>query len=231
MTQPWRYDETISTGTDYHCADEVRAYDRHMQKLRNTAQEAQEILDQLALTADNRLWEIGTGTAECALALAPHVKEVIATDISTAMLDYARDKAQQRHISNVRFEQGGFLSGFRPQEPVDAIVTQLALHHLPDFWKFRALQDMADRLRPGGKLYLRDVVFPSAIDDYDSFFAQTLDQLGTLADETIVRQTIDHIKREYSTLDWILEGLLTRSGLKIVNTGNQGFISTYLCEK
>ena len=85
------------------------------------------------------------------------------------MLACARRKADERKIANVTFEIGGFRSGFQPDGQLDAVISQLALHHLPDFWKFQALGAISRRLRPHGRLYLRDVVFPSPIDDYDAF--------------------------------------------------------------
>lgn len=138
MDCPWQYDETIQIGTDYSDPKEVAAYDQRMQNLRDVNAEAKDIQKALALSRDSIVWEIGTGTGECALALADAVKHVYATDISQTMLEYARLKAEQRHISNITFKNGGFLSGFRPNYPVDGVVTQLSLHHLPDFCgKFR----------------------------------------------------------------------------------------------
>ena len=231
MTEPWQYDESIQVGTDYQDENEVRAYDQHMQKLRDVDMEANEIQKALALLPDAIVWEIGTGTGECALAIAPGVKQVYATDISPVMLAYAHRKAKQRGIDNLRFEKGGFLSGFRPDHPVDGIITQLALHHLPDYWKARAFDLMAEQLCPGGRLYLRDVVFPSAVDDYDAFFRTVIDGVKSKAGNAVAQQTIEHIKREFSTLDWILEGMIARSGLKIIQKDNQGFLSIYVCEK
>lgn len=231
MPHPWQYDETIQVGTDYRDRQEVEAYDARMRALRDVGAEAADIREALALSGDAVVWEIGTGTGECALALAASVGNVYASDVSPTMLDYARHKAAQRGIRNVSFESGGFLSGFRPHQPVDAVVTQLALHHLPDFWKSRALAAMAGSLRPHGRLYLRDVVFPAAIDDYDAFFARAVAEVRAHAGEDVAQQTIQHIKAEFSTLDWILEGLIERSGLQIVRKDCKGFISVYVCEK
>lgn len=231
MTQPWQYDETEQIGTDYRAPSEVAAYDARMQKLRDVHAEAEEIHRRLRLTPNSTVWEIGTGTGECALALAAGVKQVHAADVSPAMLAWAQQKADQRGIRNVSFIQGGFLSGNRPDQPVDGIVTQLALHHLPDFWKSRALAEMASRLRPGGRLYLRDIVFPAPMDDYDGFFAKVIEEVRARTDDETARQTVEHIKREYSTLDWILEGMLARSGLHIVFHDRKGFLSVYVCEK
>jgi ubiquinone/menaquinone biosynthesis C-methylase UbiE len=231
MSQPWQYNENIQVGTDYADQKEVAAYDERMQKLRDVAAEVSHIQHALTVVPDSTIWEIGTGTGECAVALAASVKQVYASDVSPAMLNYARQKAQARGISNVRFEQGGFLSGFRPSHPVDGILTQLALHHLPDFWKSKALANISACLRPGGRLYLRDVVFPSTVEDFDAFFANVVDGVRSHGGNEIAQQTVQHIKAEFSTLDWILEGLITRSGLRIVEKDCKGFLSVYVCEK
>ncbi len=231
MKHPWQYDETIQVGADYSDPKEVAAYDQRMQKLRDVSGEVKDIQKALSLSFNSIVWEIGTGTGECALALAATVKHVYATDVSPTMLEYAHYKAEKRGISNVTFENGGFLSGFRPRCPVDGVVTQLSLHHLPDFWKSRALTIIADFLRPNGKLYLRDVVFPSSIDDYDSFFKMITDGIRSQAGDEVAQQTMQHIKKEFSTFDWILEGMIARSGLSIVEKDGNGFLSVYVCEK
>ncbi len=231
MNHPWQYDETIQVGTDYSDQSEVAAYDQRMQKLRDVNAETQAIKAAFSLSDTSVVWEIGTGTGECALNLATSVEHVYATDVSPAMLEYAKHKAEQRCIGNVTFALGGFLSGFHPPHPVDGVVTQLALHHLPDFWKSKALAGIADRLRPSGRLYLRDVVFPSAVDDHDVFFLEVIDGIRRSAGDELAQQTIRHIKKEFSTLDWILEGMIVRSGLRIVEKDAQGFFSVYVCEK
>lgn len=231
MNHPWQYDETIQIGTDYCDPTEVAAYDRRMQLLRDIPAEVTAIIKALSLANDASVWEIGTGTGECALTLAASVKQVYATDVSPTMLEYARRKAEQRRIGNVTFDSGGFLSGFRPPYPVDAVVTQLSLHHLPDFWKARALTMIAGCLRPHGRLYLRDVVFPSTITDYDSYFRTVTDGIRSQAGDDVAMQTMHHIKTEFSTFDWILEGMIARSGLRLVDKEDKGFLSVYVCEK
>jgi len=231
MNTPWQYDETAQVGTDYRNESEVAAYDERMRKLRNTDFEATDIVKALNLSANSTVWEIGTGTGECAIALCGVVKHVYATDVSPAMLEYARRKANLRGITNVTFSDGGFLSGFRPDHPVDGVVTQLALHHLPDFWKLRAITAIANSLCPKGRLYLRDVVFPSATDDYDAFFQAVIEGGRSHAGNDVAEQTVQHIKTEFSTLDWILEGMIERAGLAIIERRQEGFLSVYICEK
>lgn len=231
MQYPWQYDETIQVGVDYMDEKEVDAYDERMQALRNISQEVEEIRSALNLYSDAVVLEIGAGTAEFALGIASHSRHVHAVDISPAMLSFARRKAADRKITNVSFHSGGFLSGFEPQEPVEAIVSQLALHHLPDFWKTIALRRMREWLKDGGRLYLRDVVYPSDVEDYASFFASVIDGIRSAAGDEMARETIEHIKKEFSTLDWIFEGMIERAGFRIVRKNAQDFLTAYLCEK
>ncbi|MBT7161831.1 MAG: class I SAM-dependent methyltransferase [Victivallales bacterium] len=228
---PWQYDEQVQVGTDYEDTREAESYDRRMACVRDVPAEADRVAKALALTGEDAVWEIGVGTGECALALALRCRHVWGADISPAMLALAKRKATERDVKNVEFVSGGFLSGFRPPEPVSAIVSQLAFHHLPDFWKYRALQGLVTHLRPGGRLFLRDVVFPGDVADYDGFFEQFVGELARKGGEKMAVATARHIRAEFSTLDWVLEGMLTRCGFTILDKSTDGFLTSYLCER
>ncbi|MCC6487866.1 MAG: class I SAM-dependent methyltransferase [Candidatus Hydrogenedentes bacterium] len=231
MAYPWQYDESVQIGTDYRDENEVREYDERMRRLRDVAKEAADIAEAIAIEPDSTVWEIGTGTGECALQLSRMCKKVFAADVSHVMLAYARRKAEERRVENVEFELGGFLSGFQPDTQVDAIVSQLALHHLPDFWKSRALENTAQKLRKGGRFYLRDVVFPAQTPDFDAYFEALIAGIRKQGGDDFADKTVRHIKSEFSTLDWILEGMLDRAGLKILRKDFNGFLTAYVCEK
>lgn len=47
----------------------------------------------------------------------------------------------------------------------------------------------------------------------------------------MAQRTTQHIKTEFSTLDWILEGMMTHSRLGIVEKSSTGFVSVYVCER
>jgi hypothetical protein len=53
-----------------------------------------------------------------------------------------------------------------------------------------------------------------------------------IASKSMVHETIIHIKDEFSTYDWIMEGLLEKSGFsvgsKIIEANN---FLTYICSK
>jgi len=226
----WQYDEQVHVGVNYADRKQAKAYDERMARVRDVSAEADAIAEALALTSQDTVWEIGVGTGECALALALRCREVLGSDISAAMLALAKTKAKQRAVRNAQFELGGFLTGFRPSEPVYAIVSQLALHHLPDFWKFRALQGLATHLRPGGRLFLRDVVFAEQA-DYDAHFSTLIAGLSERAGEEMAQATAQHIRAEFSTFDWVLEGMLTRCGFRVLTKQDDGFLTSYLCER
>ena len=73
------------------------------------------------------------------------------------MIDYAKAKANTAGISNIVFLTLG--SHYEHlDEPAAAIATTFALHHLPDRWKGIALARMRSMLKPGGQLYIHDVI-------------------------------------------------------------------------
>jgi len=83
----------------------------------------------------------------------------IAVDVSQAMLDFCKGKCEKADLSNIDYHRAGFLTYEHIDKPVDAIICRMALHHLSDFWKLIGLRNMAAVLKPGGKLFLFDVVF------------------------------------------------------------------------
>lgn len=228
----WYYDELKQVGVDYEDKKKVAEYDSVMQNLRDVKKELEEISTSINLKADQVIIEIGAGTGEFAIEVSKYCKKVFALDISRTMLDFANKKAQMRQQSNIDFIHGGFLTYTHQGELADAVITQFALHHLPDFWKMAALKRIHEMLKDGGRLYLRDVVFPSGVEDYARFFNKIINRLKTDVGAKIAEETIIHIKEEYSTFDWIMENLLTKAGFTIdeANYDNE-FLATYVCTK
>jgi putative AdoMet-dependent methyltransferase len=203
-----------------------------MQKFRDVQGEINEILDFLALQPDQSVLEIGTGTGEFALAAARCCDRVYAVDLSAGMLRYAEKKAQARGVANVEFLPGGFLTYRHEGEPLDGIVSQIALHHLPDFWKQIALLRMAEMLAEGGKLCLRDVVYSFDLAEHEKFFDYFISKSAEKAGTKFASSILSHVKNEYSTMDWIMQGMIERAGFKIERAKqSHGFFALYLCMK
>ncbi len=228
----WYYDELKQVGVDYGDEKQVEAYDSGMKSIRDIKKELEEISTSINLKANQVIIEIGTGTGEFAIEVSKYCEKVIALDVSRTMLDFANEKAKMRQRSNIEFVHGGFLTYSHQGELVDAVITQFALHHLPDFWKMAALKRISEMLKDGGRLYLRDVVFPSGVEDYEDFFNRTINRLETDVGANIAEETKIHIKEEYSTFDWIMESLLTKAGFSIDETNyDNDFLATYVCTK
>ena len=231
MTIPnWQYHEPNHPGADFDAMAEI--YDRNMQKFRDVQGEIREVLDFLDLQPDQTVLEIGTGTGEFALAAARNCAKVYAVDLSAGMLRYAKKKAESQGVSNVEFIQGGFLTYEHQGAPLDAVVTQIALHHLPDFWKQIALMRMAGMLRDGGKLFLRDVVYSFDIREHKSFFEDFVSKASETVGPKFAEHIEAHVKNEYSTLDWIMMGLIERAGFDVERAEHlNGFVGAYFCRK
>jgi ubiquinone/menaquinone biosynthesis C-methylase UbiE len=184
----------------------------------------------MGLQARHSVVDMGCGTGAFALNAAPLVKTVYAVDVSAAMLEYCRRRAAERNLGNVVFRQGGFLSYEHDADPVDAVVSTAALHHLPDFWKCIGLRRVHRLLKPGGKFYLFDIVFPGSEADLRPPIEAWIEFMRRKAGDEFAAEAETHIRDEFSTYDWILEGLLTRAGFRIdrISRG-EGFGAAYLC--
>ena len=71
----------------------------------------------------------GTGTAAC--QFSSQVKEVHAIDISSKMIEIAREKAEAKKVENVRFEQSDIFDSKYSNESYDVILAFNMLHTVP----------------------------------------------------------------------------------------------------
>lgn len=110
------------------------------------------------LCGRERLLDVGTGTGHTALAFAPHVAEVVALDLTPAMLDEARGLASQRGVANVRFEPGDAMALPYPDASFDVVTCRVCAHHFSD--PAAAVREAARVLRGDGTLLLADSVSP-----------------------------------------------------------------------
>lgn len=85
------------------------------------------VVEHAPIERDDTVVDMGTGTGNLALQLAPKCKRVIGRDIDDAWLQYARQKAAERGVNNVSFEHGSFREP-NVDETVDVVVTSYALH-------------------------------------------------------------------------------------------------------
>ena len=101
-------------------------------------------------------------------------------------------------------------------EYVAAVFTRNSLHHLPDFRKAAALQRIAQLLKPGGVLRVRDIVY--SFDPAETAAAVNAWLASAPADPTMgwtADQIAEHIREEHSTYSWLIEPMLERVGFEI----------------
>ena len=226
----WQYDEFKQVGVDYEDSAEVEAYDSRHAQFRDVDAECTSILDALSVTPQSVVIEFGTGTGAFAIHAAKRCASVYAVDVSGPMLEFVQRRADNAGLNNITFCHGGFLTYEHNGILGDALVTSMAFHHLPDFWKGIALHRMNGMLRPGGLMYIHDVVFVQA--DAETNISRWIDQLGEIGGTQLRDEVAAHVREEFSTFDWIMDGLIERAGFRILSKEMvEGVIGTYLCEK
>ena len=124
--------------------------------------------------------DIATGAGHVALALAPRLAHVVASDLTLQMIDVARGLARKRGILNMSVAEMRAEALPFADATFDLVTCRIAPHHFDDADKFVA--ESARVLRPGGVFGLVDNISPdtgimageagalsAAANDYNSF--------------------------------------------------------------
>jgi ubiquinone/menaquinone biosynthesis C-methylase UbiE len=102
--------------------------------------------------------DIATGASHTALALAPHVAQVVAYDLTEPMLAETARNAAARELSNVITHQGPAESLPFPDASFDIVTVRQAPHHFADVRA--AVREMARVARPGARVIVIDSTAP-----------------------------------------------------------------------
>jgi len=228
----WRYNEMKFCGVDFSRADEVAAYDCMHKKFRDYSKSTDEIIRRLSLCSDSTVIDLGAGTGAFTLHAAKRCRTVYAVDISAAMIEYCRQQATKDGLTNIVFCHAGLLTYEHTAPLADAAVCIAVLHHLPDFWKLAALMRCCAMLKPGGRFLLFDIVFPSGEANLQQKIDEWIGAVEAMADARLAQEAIIHARDEFSTYDWIMEGIIRRSGFRIdAAEYGKGFQTSYMCTK
>jgi len=222
----WHYDEMRQVGLDFENPDQVAEYDSKQGFDRSAERE---LISRLDIRPGERVVDLGCGTGSFAREAASAGARVRAVDVSQRMLAFVRSASTRERLSGIDCEHAGFLTFAAEPDSIDCIVSRFALHHLPDFWKQVALIRLARALKPDGRFYLRDVVFsfdpgsyPAAIDAW----IHRMPEVSGFSQSDFET----HVRDEFSTFAWVLEGLLERAGLEIIERDYSGpEYAEYLC--
>ncbi len=102
--------------------------------------------------------DVATAAGHTAFAFAPHVREVIATDLTPEMVELASQRAGELGIANVGTRIADAESLPFEAERFDLVTCRIAPHHFPAPDRFVA--EVARVLRPGGVAVIVDNIVP-----------------------------------------------------------------------
>lgn len=145
--------------------------------------------------ADWTVLDIATGGGHTASAFAPHVKQVIASDLTATMLQAAREHNTHPNVAFCVVDAE--ILSF-PSNTLDCITCRIAAHHFSDCYRF--VLESARCLRPGGLLIVQDQRNPD-----DEKAAAYLDAFERLRDSS------HH--RAYADYEW--RGMFLDAGLHV----------------
>ena len=135
-----------------------------------------------------KVLDLGCGAGHASFATAPFAREVIAFDLTRAMLGVTAAAAKERSLSNIRTMQGSVVELPFHSAQFDLVVSRYSAHHWNDVP--RALQEVKRVLKPGGQVCVIDTTgAPSPLLDTH------LQSVELLRDPSHVRS--------YTNLEWL----------------------------
>ncbi len=162
-----------------------------------------ESLDRLlALVEPQAAWralDIATGGGHTALALAPHVREVVASDITPEMLAAAERHIRGKGATNVLFQEADACALPFDDRTFDLVTCRIAPHHFPDAARF--VRECARVVRPGGTVVVIDNVTPE-----DAEASEAINEIERVRDPSHCRA--------YNETEWVT--FFRDAGLDIV---------------
>ncbi|OGO41469.1 MAG: hypothetical protein A2Z04_03535 [Chloroflexi bacterium RBG_16_57_9] len=116
------------------------------------------IVQHLDPSPETRVLDVAAGTGFLSLALAECVREIVAYDLTPAMLAQAEAAAAARGLTNLRTQLGPAEQLPFPEASFDLVTCRLAIHHFAD--PARPVAEMRRVCRPDGRVALIDIIAP-----------------------------------------------------------------------
>lgn len=111
------------------------------------------MLEMAGVSAGQRVLDVAAGAGEQTITTAKKVGEtgyVLATDISSNILEFAREMAKEAGMKNIETKVMDGENLTVPDSKFDAVISRVGLIYFPD--QQRALKEMLRVLKPGGKV-------------------------------------------------------------------------------
>ena len=104
------------------------------------------------LPSDLQIVDMGCGTGDALLALAPFAKKLIGIDQSAEMLKLAQERLEE--YDNIDFVHGNIIN-VKMENQVDVVLSMLVLHHLEDLDS--VFQRVSQMMCSGGRFIILDM--------------------------------------------------------------------------
>jgi SAM-dependent methyltransferase len=155
------------------------------------------------LAPDMLVLEVACGAAHVAEAVAPHVWQVVAVDLTPELLGLAANRLRDAGLDNVLLQEGNAERLPFIDDSFDLVVCRGSLHHFLN--PRRAISEMVRVCRAGGRIAINDLVAPNATsrDRFDDLH-RALDpsHVGCfLADELAAAWPADAVTAHEETFD------------------------------
>ncbi len=148
-----------------------------------------------------RVLDLGCGGGHVTFAVAPHVREVVAYDLSPEMLEVVAGAARERALANVTTRQGVAERLPFADASFEVVMSRYSAHHWRDF--SAGLAEASRVLAPGGVAAFVDSVSPGS------------PLLDTFMQAIEILRDPSHV-RSYARAEW--EEGLARAGLAVTAT-------------
>ncbi len=117
------------------------------------------MVDTLPLRAHFRVLDVATGTGHLSRAIAPHVRQVVAMDLTPEMLDEGRQEAARAGLDNILFEEGDAATLPYNDSFFNMVVSRLAIHHFQE--PELQIREMVRVCKPDHTVGVIDLLSPS----------------------------------------------------------------------
>lgn len=144
--------------------------------------------------------DLGAGSGQVTLPLAPSCGRVVAVDVSEPSLRRLEGKAREAGIGNIDTVTAAMEQFDLAPASVDLVVSNYALHHLRDPDKAAVIGRSHAWLRPGGRLVIGDMMFGRGSEHQD---------------RTIIRSKVTAMARRGPAGWWRVAKNVWRFGLRV----------------
>ncbi len=149
-----------------------------------------------------RVLDIGCGAGNNSLKLREVYGKPFASDLldlSGPMLERAEQRVRAAGIDSVTVWQADFRDAELPRKSYDVVLAAAVLHHLRDDADWQAaFEKLYSLLRPGGSLWITDLVVQETVPIHELMWSRYGDYLEGLGGAEYRQKVFDYIEREDS---------------------------------